>query len=136
MAKKTCGSSRVRVFNAQQPHWLAHNHLKLQPQGIQHSPFQPLQELVYTHTHKAKRKEIFLIFIFMCMGVLLTYMSVHHVCVWYPQRPKTEVRSPETGVTDSCEPPCRYQDSNFSLLEERAVSIRNHYTIYPASKHY
>lgn len=24
----------------------------------------------------------------MCVGVLLQYMSVHHVCAWYPKKPE------------------------------------------------
>lgn len=29
-------------------------------------------------------------------------MSLHHMRVWYPQKPEEGVGSPGTGVTDSC----------------------------------
>lgn len=43
--------------------------------------------------------------IIMCM-VFFLHVSVHHLHAWY--QPKSEgVGSPETGVTDGHEPPCR-----------------------------
>lgn len=34
----------------------------------------------------------------------LTCIYVYHIHAWYPQRPKEDFRSPESRVTDSCEP--------------------------------
>ena len=44
----------------------------------------------------------------MCMGVLSARMSVCHMYAV----PKEGIRSPETGVTDGCEPLCRYWELN------------------------
>jgi hypothetical protein len=37
------------------------------------------------------------------MCTLPVYMSVHHVCAWYSRRSEESIRSPGTGVKDSCE---------------------------------
>lgn len=41
----------------------------------------------------------------MYMGVLLTYISVHPMCARDPQKPEAGNESPQTEVTDCCEPP-------------------------------
>lgn len=46
-----------------------------------------------------------IIFIFMCMSVLLACMFVSQVCAQCLRRPEDNVRSPETGIADSCEQP-------------------------------
>jgi hypothetical protein len=40
----------------------------------------------------------------MCMSVLPVCIEVHHICVCCPENPEEGIRSPESGVTDSCEP--------------------------------
>ena len=35
---------------------------------------------------------------------LPTHMYVHHTHTWCPWRPEEEVKPPEIGVTDGCEP--------------------------------
>lgn len=42
----------------------------------------------------------------MCIGVLPICMSVFHIHDWCPQRSQESIRSPETGVSGSCEPSC------------------------------
>lgn len=54
---------------------------------------------------------------FMCMRVLFAYMSVHPLLVWGPQRPQEDVRSLETGVTDSFDLPCGFWELNPGSLE-------------------
>lgn len=55
----------------------------------------------------------------MCIGVLLAYMSVYQIHAWCPQRPEGSPGCPETGVTNSREPPCMW-------CCVRAVSVSNH----------
>lgn len=40
------------------------------------------------------------------MSVLPDCVSVHHVCIWYLQRPEETVDPLEYGVTEGCELPC------------------------------
>lgn len=51
---------------------------------------------------------------FMCMGVLLTCMSVHHMRAWYLQRPEEDTR---TGVNHSWEPPCERWELSLVLCK-------------------
>ena len=58
----------------------------------------------------------------MCMSVLLKYISVH-LHVWCPERPEVDVKSSETGVTDSCELPCEYWELKTDPLEDQPVFL-------------
>ena len=49
-----------------------------------------------------------------CFGCI---MSVHHKYAM-PMEPEEGVRSPGTGITDSCEQPCGCQKSKLDHLEE------------------
>jgi hypothetical protein len=62
-----------------------------------------------------------ILFYFMCVGNLLTSMSVYCVCSWCLRRPEEGVRSPGTRVTDGCEPPYPCKESNLGTLEEQPV---------------
>lgn len=42
----------------------------------------------------------------MFMSDLLTYISVHHVCIWCPWRLEEGVISTGTGLMEGYEPPC------------------------------
>ena len=44
-----------------------------------------------------------------------------YVCV--PSVPEKDIRSPETGVTESCELPCGCWESNPGPLKEQAVFL-------------
>lgn len=65
-----------------------------------------------------KRILILNYYYFMCMGVLQTCMSVHHVHTWCLWRSEENVRFPITEVTDGFEPPCRCWKLNLGSLEE------------------
>ena len=53
---------------------------------------------------------LFLSWSFLCMGVLPEYMPIQHVCSAYGrQNIFWYTGSPETGVTDGCEPSCKYR---------------------------
>lgn len=43
---------------------------------------------------------------YLCMGVLPSYVSVHHVHAWCPYKPEERVRSPKTRIKDVCVAPC------------------------------
>ncbi|CAO2630728.1 hypothetical protein LEMLEM_LOCUS20997, partial [Lemmus lemmus] len=43
-------------------------------------------------------------------------------CVQCPRRPEEGIRSPGTGVTDGCDPPCWRWDSNLDPMEEAGLS--------------
>lgn len=47
-----------------------------------------------------------ILIIFVYMGILSAYVSVHHSCSWYPWIPEEGIRSFRTGVTGSCEILC------------------------------
>lgn len=59
------------------------------------------------------------------MGVayLPACMSEHNVCVWCCWQPEEGVRSPQTGVNDSCEMSCRCWESNQGPPEEHPVFL-------------
>lgn len=66
----------------------------------------------------------------MCMGALSARMSVHHVhgyCWW---RTEEGVRSPGTGITDSCELSCMCVLGIKSRSSNRTVSSLNHWTSF------
>jgi hypothetical protein len=54
------------------------------------------------------------------MGILPAFIFVHHVCA-NPGRAEEGVRSPETGVTDGCEPPCECWELNPGPLKEKQI---------------
>jgi hypothetical protein len=64
------------------------------------------------------------------MGVLPTCMSVYHVHA-VPRETKGGSRVPWTGVTDTCEPPCRYRESNSGPLEEQPVLLTAELSLHP-----
>lgn len=51
------------------------------------------------------------------------FISLCTMWVWYLQRPEDSIRSPGTGVTDSCKLPCEYWESNPCLLVEQPVFL-------------
>ena len=57
----------------------------------------------------------------MHMGVVL--VCLHHMHAWYPRRPEEGTGSPEIGVTDGCELPCRCWESNPSPLQKQQVLL-------------
>jgi hypothetical protein len=59
----------------------------------------------------------------MCMSILLLCMCVHHIHVWNLQKQEEDIGWPETGVTDSCEPPCEFWELNLSPLEGQSVLL-------------
>ena len=56
--------------------------------------------------------------IIMCMGVLPTCMSFHHMLAWCFQRPEEGFEFPETKVIDGCELPFDCWELNLGLREE------------------
>lgn len=42
---------------------------------------------------------------------------------WYLRRSEKSIRSPGTGVTDGCEPPCGCCESNLCPLEEQQMLL-------------
>ena len=59
----------------------------------------------------------------MCIDALPTWISVHCVHVWCPQRPKKVLTPPGTGVRNGCEPPCGCWDLNLGLLVHSAHNL-------------
>lgn len=68
----------------------------------------------------------------MCLSVLPSYMSVHHVYTWCSRRPEEGIGSLGTGVTDGWEPPRGHWEVNLHRLEEQPVIALNRRTISPA----
>lgn len=60
---------------------------------------------------------------FMCISVLLTCMSGHHVCAWCSQRLEEDIRSPRTRSIDSCDHPCGCRESHMGSLEQQPVFL-------------
>lgn len=56
-------------------------------------------------------------FYFMCIGVLLACMYVHHAYAWCPQWPEEGARSSTSGV-DSCKLPSEWWEPNLGSLQE------------------
>lgn len=51
----------------------------------------------------SQSKALFVFFIyFMCLGVLLAFMSVHYTHAWCLQRPEVGISIPGTELIDSC----------------------------------
>ena len=61
---------------------------------------------------------LLLLFCFLCMDGFAYISSVYCVLAWCLPRTEEEVRSPRTGVTDSCELPCGCWELNPGPLEE------------------
>jgi hypothetical protein len=60
----------------------------------------------------------------MCMCILPTHISVHHMYVWYLQRSEEDVRFSGitlSAVTDGCEPTWGFWEQNPFPLEEQTV---------------
>lgn len=55
----------------------------------------------------------------MCISICLNA----HICITCIQCTEEGVGSPETGVTDDCEPLCGCRELNLSPLEEQAVLL-------------
>ena len=49
----------------------------------------------------------------MCLSVLPACVYVYHVSAWYLQKSEEGIKSPGTGVTDSCKP-CGCWEPNVS----------------------
>ena len=58
------------------------------------------------------------------MGVLLLCISMYYVCTCCPWKPEEEVEFLIAGVTDGCELPYVYRESNLSPL--RAAKAPHH----------
>ena len=50
-------------------------------------------------------------------------MSIHHMCGWGLHRSEEDVRSPETEVSDGCEPPYGFLKLNLCPLGEQQVLL-------------
>jgi hypothetical protein len=55
------------------------------------------------------------------------------LCTMYLYRPEENIGPPESGVTDSCEPPCGCWESNLDPLEKTAKALLNHLSSSPTS---
>lgn len=60
------------------------------------------------------------------MSIMSTCVSLHRVCAWCLQMSEKGVGSPETIVTDGCEPPTECWEPNLSPLQEQANHLLNH----------
>lgn len=49
--------------------------------------------------------------------------AVYHLHAWCPQRTEEGIASPETGVTDSCEPPRVYWELNLGPRQEQQALL-------------
>lgn len=65
------------------------------------------------------------------MGVLLSHMSVCHVCTWYLWRPEGGVRSPGARLIDDDELSCGCWELNLCLLEDQPFAL-THWAIAQA----
>ena len=57
----------------------------------------------------------------LCVWVLCLHMCLYSMHVQDTQKPEEGVRSPGTGVIDSCEPPCVCWESNLGPVEKQPV---------------
>jgi hypothetical protein len=57
----------------------------------------------------------------MCMGALLTCMSVYHMHAMCPRKPEGDGESLGPGVTDGCKLLCGCWDLNPGPLEEQLI---------------
>jgi hypothetical protein len=57
------------------------------------------------------------------MGILAAYVHVYYVCAWYPRRQEEGGGSPGTRVTDGCELPREYWESNLCSLKEQPMLL-------------
>ena len=53
------------------------------------------------------------------------------MCMQCPQRPEEGIGTPGTGVTDNCELPCEYWESNLGLPEEQTVLLNIEPFLHP-----
>lgn len=53
-------------------------------------------------------------------GIFLTCLSVYHMCITFPQRPKVYIRFP-ISFTDSCESTWEFWELNLGPLDEQLV---------------
>lgn len=68
----------------------------------------------------------------MCLSVLPSYRSVHHVYTWCSRRLEEGIGSMGTGVTDGWEPPHGHWEVNLHRLEEQPVIALDRGAISPA----
>lgn len=59
----------------------------------------------------------------MCMGVLFTCMSMHHLHSWCLQKPEGVIESPESRVMDSYELLCGGWEFNSGSQQEQPVHL-------------
>lgn len=64
---------------------------------------------------------LFLKFYFLCVGILLTYMSVHHRYAWCPHRSEEDIGSFDTVVTEGSGPPSWCLVVSLGPLEEQPL---------------
>lgn len=71
----------------------------------------PYTELCKTHFY----------FVFMYMSVLSAYLCT--LCILVHEEARRGIRFPRTGVTDVCQPPCEFKESNSKLLQGQPVLL-------------
>jgi hypothetical protein len=64
----------------------------------------------------------YLILKFFIYFILAIYMSMYHVYT-VSKKVGRGCWVPRTGVTDSCKPPCGYQEMNLGPLQEQSVLL-------------
>lgn len=83
---------------------------------------------------KSQVEEVILFFFSLLVCYLCAWVFCLHVifvtCVLCPRRPEDSVRSPVTGVTDSCEPPCGCWEEQGMFLTEPSLQPMTDYLKY------
>lgn len=65
-----------------------------------------------------------LIYYLLSKGVLLTCMSVYHMCAWLSEWSKVAIRPPRTGVTSGCKIPSEFWELNQVCLKELTSALK------------
>ena len=68
---------------------------------------------------------IFLTYLFLALYVFIYLLiaCLHKMYILCPKQPREGSRSPETGTTNGCEPPCGFWELKPGPLEEQPVLI-------------
>lgn len=74
---------------------------------------------------------ILLDFYLMRTGVLPACTSVYHMKVCFPRKPKEDILSLGTGITEGCKLPCGSWQLILGLLEEKPVLLIVKPSLYP-----
>ena len=93
--------------------------------------FDPQSKVTY-NSHGFRMLQEFLknYLYFMCMGVLLTNMFMHRMYGWCQRKTEEAGRCPGTGITDGCEPPCRYWILNCGVWHDQFPEVFLIHEIY------